>query len=176
MPTFLPWMYSATIRHRQRVDDIGRSHHGAGERLVEPQGARFVKRHHDMPHGTTSVFVPRLRLRLLNSAESDAKQRPSDQHWHEKQSQPCRPQTNHPPRYPATISPLATHRCPPSCPAQLDRITVYSSRFTLRISRLWSYRNAALARHQAGAATGSGLPRCVFGHSLVSRLGSSLLR
>jgi len=35
---------------------------------------------------TTVVFVPRLRLRLLNIAESDAKQCPSDQNWHEKKS------------------------------------------------------------------------------------------
>jgi hypothetical protein len=39
-----------------------------------------------MLYATTIVFVPRLRLRLLNSPESDAKQRPSDQNWYEKKS------------------------------------------------------------------------------------------
>jgi hypothetical protein len=35
---------------------------------------------------------------LLNSTESDAEHRPSDQYWHEKQTQPWPHQTNYSPR------------------------------------------------------------------------------
>src|SRR4051812_36902879 len=111
-------MYSLRSAIGSASDEVGGTHNHAGERLWEHQGARFVKRHHDMLHATTTiVFVPRLRLRLLNKgAKADAEQRPSDQHWHEKQSQPCQPQTNRPPRYQAAISRLAAHCCSPLMP------------------------------------------------------------
>jgi len=50
------------VRHRQRVDDVGRSDHSAGELFIEPQGARFVKRHYDMLHAATLFTHPRSRL------------------------------------------------------------------------------------------------------------------
>src|SRR5262249_20947061 len=88
-----------------------RPHHSAGERLFDPQGARFVNRDDDMPYGTT-VFVLRLRLRMLQRPRSDPKQRPSDDHWHEKQM--SQTQTTHPPPcYRATIPLVATHHTPP---------------------------------------------------------------
>src|SRR5262249_24234989 len=99
-----------------------------------------------MPYGTT--FFLRLRLRMRQRPRSDPKQRPSDHQWHEKQiPQPCRPQANPPPCDPAII-PLLAHRRPPvHSPFQLVRITVYSSRFMLRM-----IATVVVAERRAGAA------------------------
>src|SRR5439155_1400366 len=63
------------IRHRQRVHDVGRSDHSAGERLVEPQRARFVKHHDNVPRATTLFTYPRLRLSGAQGAGPEHEQR-----------------------------------------------------------------------------------------------------
>src|SRR5262249_23811253 len=72
------------------------------------------------------------------------------------------PYTNHPPPgYPAIIPLLAAHHSPPSpFSVDLDRLTVYSSRFMLRtIETVVVSERHAGASTGAGAATGSDMPR-----------------
>src|SRR5262249_49873223 len=110
-PNLLALNVQRAIRHRQRVYDIWRPHHSAGERLFDPQGTRLVNRDHDVPYGTT-LFVLRLRPGMLQRPRCDPKQSRSDDHWHEKEM--SQPYTNHPPpRYRSAISLLAAHHCRP---------------------------------------------------------------
>src|SRR5262249_8964869 len=82
-PNLLALNVQRAIRHRQRVYDIWRPHHSAGERLFDPQGTRLINRDDDVPYGTT-LFVLRLRLGVLQRPRCDPKQSRSDDQWHEK--------------------------------------------------------------------------------------------
>ena len=137
------------IRHRQCVNEVGGTHDHAGERLWEHQGARFVKRHHDMLYATT-----RLRPAI---APALAEQRPV-----RRQAAPKRSTIGTKSNRSRADPKLITRRAirpvfpglllivvPPRCPAQLDRITVYSSRFTLRM-----IETVVISERRAGAAPG----------------------
>src|SRR5262249_33981725 len=63
-------------REWEGVHNVGRSDHSAGERFIEPQGARFVNRHYDVPHA--AALFTHLRLRLSGAEPAGPNHEPRD--------------------------------------------------------------------------------------------------